>query len=395
MPPFEGRADRETPVLARVLHVQKVSGIAGSERHLLDLLAGLAARGLVVRICVLAEGAAQRFVDRLLERGIDPVVIRAGTDLNAALPFRIATEIRRFRPDVVHTHLIHGNVYGQLAARACRAPGVLSMHGSQAFFARYPYRLAARLAGRLAVRTIAISDHVRRFVESLQLAPAGTTRVIPYGIDTSEWQFGADARSRARAAFGLSSDDVAVGIASRLIEHKGHDFLIQGIAKARHRAPGLRLLVAGEGPIRARLEQQALHQLPGDGARFLGFVSDIRKFMNACDVFAVPTSPQLQEGFGLAALEAMAAGRPVVATSVGSLPEVVVDKETGFLVRPDSVEQLADVLSELAHDQWMRERMGARGAERARSAFRLDSMVDQTIDVYEEVAALFRVRSRP
>jgi glycosyltransferase involved in cell wall biosynthesis len=144
------------------------------------------------------------------------------------------------------------------------------------------------------------------------------------------------------------------------------------------------LLIAGQGPLRAELERQAREL--GANVDFLGFVADIHGFLSACDLLAFPTQPEFGEGFGLAALEAMAAGCPVVATDVASLPQVVgSDREAGVLVDPANVDELADSLVALADDADLRRRMGAGARERAISRFSLDAMVERTLAVYDEL----------
>jgi len=370
----------------RVLHIQKTDGIGGCERHLLALLPSLSASGVEVRMCVAGTGQFHRFTDPLEERGIDTVVLPAGPDLNPALYRRLVREIRRFRPDVVHTHLVHADVHGQLAARASRVATVSSMHGTHPFFAREPYRTLYRAVGRLPRRTIAISHHVRRFLEELRFADPAKIRVIPYGIDSSGWLLSSRERAVARAGHALDGEDVAVGIASRLVPEKGHAVLLAAAAKAVREAPRLRVLIAGEGPLRGELERRA-GRLPGLDARFLGFVGDVRSFMNVCDVFVFPTLPAFGEGFGLAALEAMAAGRPVVASAVPPVTEVVEDAETGILIEPGSVDALARALVRLGTAPELRQRMGASARRRAREAFAAEAMVRRTLDAYAETCS--------
>lgn len=375
----------------KVLHVQKVAGIGGSERHLLSLLPALARAGLDVRMLIAATDEANRFADALRARDIPLRMVAAGPHLNPALVTAVAREIRSFRPDIVHTHLVHADIHGQLAMAAGRAVRVSSVHSTPAFYRREPFRTGARLAGRHASAVIAISDHVRGFLEDLRLVPADRVRVVHYGIDASGWPLEVAERRQARAQLGLRPADVAVGIAARLIPGKGHPLLLEAVAHARRENPQLRLLVAGGGPLRVGLEREAERIAPG-ATSFVGFVNDIRAFMNACDVLAFPTQPALGEGFGLAALEAMATGRPVVATDVASLPELVIDGETGFLADPRSVEELAAALAALAGDGDLRERLGARGQDRARATFSLELMVERTLAVYDD--AVGRVRPR-
>jgi glycosyltransferase involved in cell wall biosynthesis len=366
----------------RVLHAQKVSGIGGSERHLQSLLPALAEAGVEVHMCIAATGRASDFIERLGELGIAHSVVRAGPDLNPRLLTWLWREMRAFTPDLVHTHLIHADLHGQLAARLAGIPAVSSIHGTHRFYSQEPYRTIARLAGRSARRTIAISEDVRRYVVGLGISRAGTARTIHYGIDASAWVTTDAECARARAALGLDAGEIAIGVAARLVPYKGHGFLLEAYGKAAHEVPALRLLVAGDGPLRAELMAQA-RQFDGR-VRFLGFIADIRNFMCACDVLVFPSQPEFGEGFGLAALEGMAAGRPVVATAVSSLPEVVGTDGAGILVDPNSTDELADALVELASSAALRQDLGERAHARARDVFSLQSMVERTLAVYGE-----------
>jgi glycosyltransferase involved in cell wall biosynthesis len=187
---------------------------------------------------------------------------------------------------------------------------------------------------------------------------------------------------------------LAVGVASRLVPGKGHDLLLTAFAKAHEDAPALRLLIAGEGPLQDEIERasQRLRLRPGT-VSVLGFVRDIQGFMASCDIVVFPTLPALGEGFGLAALEAMAAERPVIATRVASLPEVIVDGETGILLPPSDPRPLTVALTRLATSAHLRSQMGAAGRRRASKVFTLDRMVAATMSVYRDIAR--KTISRP
>jgi glycosyltransferase involved in cell wall biosynthesis len=299
---------------------------------------------------------------------------------------QLVSEVRGFRPDLVHTHLVHGDLYGQLAARAAGVTGLSSVHGTPSFYERQPYLAAGKLVGRLAARRIAISEHVAAWLRSTGLARPERIRVVYYGIDPEPWNVSSAGRDRARDTFGLEAGDVAIGIASRLIPGKGHDLLVEALARARLECPQLKLLIAGDGTERAAIEQAAARCGPPGTVQVLGFLQDIPAFYAACDVVAFPTQPELSEGFGLAALEAMAASKPVVASSVGSLPEVVDDGVTGILVPASSVSALASALVDLARDETRRRSLGDAGEVRARRDFPLEAMVSRTIDVYRELS---------
>jgi len=364
----------------RVLHVQKVRGIGGSERHLLDLLAGLPAEGVVARMCVLRAPGDQVFVDALHQRGIESVRLDAGPHVNPLLIVRLRREITSFRPDLVHTHLVHADLHGQAAARLARVPAVASMHGVHRFFARGPVRSAERIALRSARRVIAISEHVASFLRRFHLAEGERIRVVPYGVDVEAWRISEEERQQARASYGVADTEFAVAIVSRLVRGKGHRLAFEAVRLARESAPNVVLLVAGTGPLQSELDAAARDS--AGAVRVLGFVEDVRSLMAACDAVVVPTEPSLGEGFGLAALEAMAAERPVVVTRVASLPEVV--GNAGVVVPPDDPRALANALADLATDGSAAQERARAGRERASTTYDLDEMVRATVKVYRE-----------
>ena len=370
--------------IIRVLHIQKATGISGSERHLLALLPRLGSTDVAVRMCVLVAGDGSRFVDALRRLDVDTVVVPTIADVDPLAIVRLAREIRVFAPTLVHTHLIHGDVFGRLAAAITRTPSVSTVHGTHEFYVRGPYRQLARAAWRSTKRIIAISDWVRAFLRERRLVDDTRVRVIPYGIDVDPWRESEGERTRARSELGIANDAVVVGVASRLVPHKGHLFLLEGLRRAAPRAAALRLLVAGDGPLRSSLEVAARRGIPNGVVRFLGYQSDMVRFMSACDALAFPTMPEFGEGFGLAALEAMAAGKPVLATRVGPLPEVVGDEDAGLLVEPHDPAGLAEALVRLAHDRSLRDRLGLAARARARDRFPVERMVERTRALYRE-----------
>ena len=371
-------------LLMKIMHIQKVAGIGGSERHLLKLLPGLIERDIKIRMCVLSADKAEEFTTAMREDGVDVVTIPAGPHANPIMVARLIREINEFAPDLIHTHLIHADLYGQFAAWIRGRPGVSSVHGPKSFYRSQPIRSLAKWGGHTARRTIAISEHVAVFLKNLSLVPPSRLRVIPYGIDVDEWSVDSGQRSKTRSEMGFMSEDVVIGAFSRLVSGKGHETLIQAFSDAAHGVPRLHLLISGEGPLRGSLEELASSLRIGN-VRFTGFIKDVPRVMGACDVVAFPTLPELGEGFGLAALEAMAIGLPVVGSTVGSLPEVISDQETGLLTRPGDVVELANALLRIGEDQSLRRRLGQAGRERARTMFSFERMASSTVALYEEV----------
>jgi glycosyltransferase involved in cell wall biosynthesis len=364
----------------RVLHIQKVKGIGGSERHLLSLLPALREAAVDARMIVIASDDADSFVSAVRAVRVPTEVLAWRGFSDPRLPIRLTGAVRAARPHVVHTHLIHADSIAQPLAAAMGDARVSTMHSAHAFYGREPYRTVARATGRLAQRTIAISEHVAQYARRLRLTPPDRVRVIPYGVDSDSWASTEAERDRARASFDLDTSEVVIGLASRLIEGKGHALAIDAFSEAAKRLPELRMVIAGAGPLEADLRRRAEDAAPGL-VRFTGHLADVRSFMIACDVVCFPTLPSLSEGFGLAALEAMASGRPVVAVDTGPLPEVVEHGVTGLLVRPH-VAELRDGFLHVAGDPTVMSEMGRAGQARATERFSLEAMTRATIEVY-------------
>jgi glycosyltransferase involved in cell wall biosynthesis len=367
-----------------VLHIHKVAGISGSERHLSLLLPALRERGWDARILLLPVHEGRRAVELFRSLSVPVLTLPPGPDVNPLLVARIVRLLRSERPALVHTHLIHADIHGQLAAFLAQVPAVSSMHATHDFLTREPVRSGVRAALRLAARTIAISHHVEGFALHHRLVPAGRTRVVHYGIDIARWASPDRPAGEVRRGLGVDEGEVLVGIVARLVSFKGHEVLLEAFAAARRDVPGLRLAIAGDGPLRDRLQARAHALLPDGAVRFLGFTEDVPSLTAACDIIAFPT---FSEGFGLAGLEAMAAGRPLIASDVDSLPEIVVDGVTGLLVPPGDAKALAAAIVRLAGDAALRRRLGEDGQRRARSDFSVGAMADRTVAVYEEALA--------
>jgi glycosyltransferase involved in cell wall biosynthesis len=335
---------------------------------------------------VLTKERGRRFLDALDEAGVETTTVRLMRNIEPGVIRRLLREMRSFNPDVVHTHFPQADLHALPAARMLHVATVSSMHSTPSFYCTQPANAGARLIGALAMRHIAISEHVAAFLVRERLASADRIRTIYYGIDATGFAIDEPTRSRARAIFGVQDGQLVVGVASRLIPGKGHETLLDALADAAHECPNLRLLIAGDGPQRGTLESRVDREFSPGVVSFVGFLDYMRDFLAACDVFVIPTAEELGEGFGLAALEAMAAGRAVIATAAGSLPEVVVDGRTGIVVPPSSITALKSAILQLARNTALRERFGAAGAQRARAVFTVEPMVSKTMAVYEELA---------
>jgi glycosyltransferase involved in cell wall biosynthesis len=273
----------------------------------------------------------------------------------------------------VHTHLVHADVYGSIAARATRTPLLSTRHNDDRYLLG-PFRYVDRAFARPARRLIAISDAVREFLARAGHDPRKLT-TIHYGLD----ELPAAPSSPTPAEAGIPDDAPLALAVGRLIEQKDHATLLRAFARVREQQPEARLAILGAGPL--EVETRALAASLGiHDAVTLPGRTDIRDWLLRADVF-VHTSRW--EGFGIVLLEAMLAGLPVVATRVSAVPEVVVDGVTGALVPAGDVEGVARELGTLLADRERARRIGEAGRERARTEFSVERMTERTIAVYE------------
>jgi glycosyltransferase involved in cell wall biosynthesis len=348
----------------KVLHVHRIGGIGGSERHLLTLLPALAERGVDVRFLGLDD--TSRAPDPFYEALTVPYArIPASRDIDPRLALRVRRETRN--ADLVHTHLVHADVYGALGARRL----VSTKHNDDPFRAG-AFRFVERALTRRASKVIAITDALARFqVERVGL-PADKLEVIHYGLDELPAAWGSN------PADGVASDARVLLAVCRLEPQKGLDVAIRALPEIRARHPHAELVVLGEGAQRSELEQLAKSlQVP---VHFLGRVPDVAAWLRRADLLVHPAR---WEGFGLALLEAMLASKPIVATNVSSIPEIVADGETGLLVPPDDARALAAAVTRLLDEPGS---YGEQGRNRAESEFSVARMTERTLALYERAA---------
>jgi glycosyltransferase involved in cell wall biosynthesis len=346
----------------RVLHVQKVSGISGSEAHLLSLLPGLRARGWDARMLVLHEGepGAHDFAAALRDRDVPVELHRLRADLDPLAFVRLL----RTHATIVHTHLVHADLMGLPAAALARVPvRVSTKHGFNEFRANRVLAAADRAAGRLAHRQIAISGGLVDYLARTEGFDRSSFTVVHYGIEAGPEPPPPPSEPRV----------LAVG---RLIPIKGFDVLLRAFARAREVVPALALDVAGDGPLAAELRAAA-----PDGVRFLGRVTTVGPLYEE-SAFVVVASRG--EGFGMVALEAAERGRAAVVSRVGGLPEIVADGETGIVVAPDDAEELALAMVRLAREPDRARAFGNAARARALGQFSLEAAIGGVERLYRQ-----------
>lgn len=363
--------------MTRVLHLHKITGVGGSERHLLTLLPALRERGVDARFLGLdvAGSDAPRFYAALDAAGVPHRSVRCTFDANPRMAADVIRAIGAEQPDLLHTHLVHADLYGALAATLLRLPVVSSRHNDDRYLLG-AFRHVDRVFARPARRIIAISDAVHRFLVRAGLPP-GKILTIHYGLDELP-----AAHSEVQPAdLGIPSDAPVVLAIGRLTAQKDHPTLLEAFARVRAEHPRAMLVILGIGPLEEET-RRLVSQLGLEGAVLLPGRLEIRDWLGRANVF-VHTSRW--EGFGLVLLEAMLAALPIVATRVSAVPEVVADGETGLLFDPGDEAGIGEALGRLLADPARARQLGTAGLARARTQFSVARMADRTAAVYEDV----------
>lgn len=350
----------------KIITVLRSLKSGGAERHALQLMKGLRARGHEA----LYAGPMQGWLGQQLRAegfgGID-LPLSGLYDLPSVV--RLALYARRVGADLIHGHLTRGAWYAGLAARLAGLPNVATAHSDN----------AGKHFGR-ADRIIAVSQAVADFLVR-EGYPASRIRMVHHGIADLAARLPAGAREATRRSLGLAADEPALLMAARIVPAKGHDTALQALARLGDQP--WTLLMAGDHHGDLGPQTQALAQELGlaGRVRFLGLREDVPALMAASDVLLAPSR---REALSLTLLEASACGLPIVATRVGGIGEVVEEGASGFLVAPDDPPALAAAIAPLLADAALRARCGVRARQRFEAGFLEDAMFDKTVAVYHE-----------
>jgi glycosyltransferase involved in cell wall biosynthesis len=382
----------------RVLRVIARLNVGGPALHVAYLSSGLAERGYETTLVAgdvgegeesMAAVAANRGVEVLrlpgLSRELSPV-----RDLIAT--WRLAAIIRRVKPDVIHTHTAKAGAVGRAAALVAGKPRPVVVHTFHGHVLRgyfgaagsLVFRAIETILARITDRLVAVSPEVRDELVSLRVAPLSKFEVIRLGIELeSRVAYDGDP-VELRRRYGIGADRFVVGWFGRMTPVKRADDLVTMLVGLRERGVDALLLLVGDGDDRASLEQRAHDLGIARHCLFLGYQEDVAAWYAVCDAVVLTSA---NEGTPVTIIEALAAGRAVVSTRVGGVPDVVDDGETGFLVRARDTHAIAERLAILQRDPELRARMGAEGRRRMLERYAVPRLVDDVDKLYRRLLA--------
>ena len=359
-------------------------GTGGAEMLLPEFARPAGAAGIDLSVGYFNSRFGRLAADRLRERGIEPELVPVASMVGVQSFMRVRRHLAATGADLVHTHLGSSDCLGTAAARSLGIPAVSTLHAAawdaESPRARMRLRLSALARRHCADRIIAVSEGAKAAYVATGWDGPGHIAVVHNGVSGSP-QPGAG--RDVRDALSIPRDAPVVAMVSSLRPEKAHDVALQALPALLERFPGLRLLLAGDGPERPRLER--LRGAFGDAVVMAGHREDVMAVLDAADVLL---HPSLTEAFPTVLLEAMAASVPVVATAVGGTPEIVRDGESGILVEPPpDPGRLAAAVARVLAEQGLRDRLAAGGRARFEGSFTLERWVQATRELYEEVIA--------
>ena len=394
----------------KVLRIIARLNVGGPARHVTLVNAGLDARrhDTLLVFGTLDAGEAS-FENAAQAAGIRTIKLQSlGRRVTPFGDLRAFAEVTRlvFResPDVVHTHTAKAGTVGRLAAwlfnltrrRSRRCLIVHTYHGHvfEGYFGAamsWAIRAVERCLAAITHCIVTISPTQRHdIVQRFRVAPVARTTTVLLGLTLEPLLAMEPGAPNLRGRLGFGTEDVVVGFLGRIVPIKDLPTLIHAFAMALERIPTMRLLLAGDGPERAVLTQLVGRLRIDSRVLFLGWVDDLPRFYATLDIFALSS---INEGTPVAIIEAMAAGRPVAASSVGGVVDVVEQDVTGLLVPPRAPGALATALIALSSDADERRRMGEEGRRRA-AGYTSGRLVSDLERLYEEGLAEVRSRHR-
>jgi glycosyltransferase involved in cell wall biosynthesis len=361
-----------------VAYVAHTLNPGGTERLVADMARAFA-REFDIRIVCLDEPGT--WAEDLRSEGIPVHCVWRQPGFDPAVPLRLAGLFRRWGTRLVHAHQCTPWFYAALSRLRYSAPRLLfEEHGR--FYPESDHLLRRvvnrHLISRLTHEFVAVSADVRRRLARYEGVPGHRINVVYNGTADAP-RLDASERARLRRDLGLESSDIVVGLIGRLDPIKNPVLLLRSVAELTKSGVPVRLLIAGDGPLRSDIERAVVDLRLGDAVQMLGFRNDTRRLMQILDVYALPS---FSEGTSMALLEAMSAGVPAVATAVGGTPEILEYGVTGWLVPSDDLAALTDAIREAAIRPDIRAGRAAAARKRYEGKYTAKHMLDRYRDIY-------------
>ena len=365
----------------KVLRIISSLPIGGVEKTLLSLLPRLNKEGFDVSICCLYKRGD--LAKEMENAGIPVHFIGMRSRIDFDLKYfngirKLVDFLKREKIDIVHTHMYKANIPGRIAALLARVPVIIANEHNIDNWKSPSQFYIDRILANFTSKIIVVSDAVRKFYIEKGI-PADKITTIYNGIEINKFKKGIDIKTKKKE-LGIPLSHFVVGTVGRIELQKGHKYLIDAAFIVKKKIPKVKFLIVGGGSLKAKLKRYAKEKGLEKEVIFTGKRKDIPEILSVMDVFLLPS---LREGFSIALLEAMASGKGVVVTNVGSNSEIVSDGENGFIIPTNNSDILAVRIIEILKNQELRNKIGENSQKKVED-FSIDRMLKETVELYKE-----------
>ena len=370
--------------------LQVVNGLAigGGELKLLELVKVLhEKRNDRYHVVVCSVGQDGPLYSEFKKLGIKIFIVQKKHKFDITQVYKVYKIIKQEKIDLVQTTLFYADIIGTLSAKLADIQSIISWETvsrpSESHENKLRHKFAYKICMNFVSQIISVSDAVKRFlVKECKIRPE-KIQTIHYGIDLSQFNRRNGFLSiEKRSELGFAKNDIVIGTVARLTNQKGHRYLVEAAPMILEKCPNVQFVFAGNGPLRKDLENQVDRLGLQKYFHFLGFRRDIQNLLYTFNLFVLPS---LFEGLPNVILEAMASGRPVVATTVDGVPELLINGKTGILVPPKSSKALANAIIEVLQKEDKGQSMGAKGRIHVEKNFPYEKQFQKFEHVYEMI----------
>ena len=376
----------------KVLFIQKMAGISGSEKYYLNLLPILKQQGIEAHFLVVQHPSNasknEDFIDLLKKDKINVHIIESRWPISIGIIWKMFKLIQKESFDIVQTNLIHADVWGACVKRFFM-PSLNLVSVKHGYDEKYQQKhgfdpkylkkdlffFLTKWSAKYMNKVVSISEALQELLVKGGMVSSEKAIVIPYGFDFD------DVVEQTQAG-ELRFGDPQIIIAGRLVPVKQHHLVLEIMPLLVEKFPKIQLVIVGAGPIEDELKQMSKDLKIEDHIRWEGFRSNMHDYIRDSDLMVLPSSA---EGFGLVILEAWEHAKPVIAFDVPAPNEIIIDKKNGCLVKPFDTQSLFDSINGILSDTKTLEDMGKHGYMTLKEKYSLTSMSDQTLLLYEQV----------
>jgi len=365
----------------KILHICETSGTGGAETVLLNIVNNLDKDIYHSSVVLFQTGW---LYEKLIEKGIETYILESCRSFDLSLINRIRQIIKKFKIELVHSHLPDANAYSCLAAKLAGTPSVATYHGKIAFTNSIfsPNNIKLFLVKTLTKMVVSVSDFLKVDLTDKAGFPMAKVQTIYNGVDWKQFDNPIDI-SVKKGELGFKSDEILVGMVANIRPAKGYEYFIRAARLIADKKPKARFLIFGDGPDNLKqIIYDEISKLNLNGiVKIMGFREDIPDILPILDIFMLSS---INEGLSIATIEAMGAGVPVVATKSGGPEEIITDGETGYLVPVRDEKSLAQKALICLKNRELSSSISQRAKAHVREKFGIENMIKQYEAVYQK-----------